>query len=622
MAASTPIAAPARRTWIVSPGWDLVYLVLTPLAIVPIVLIAVRQWLSPEQVYLAVISFASLGHHLPGFMRAYGDRELFVRYRWRFLLAPPLVFALALAFTPPPVVARAFSLPWTHLHGLELILLLWGTWHGLMQTYGFMRIYDLRRGENDRRTARLDHALCVAIFVAGVVFSDTRMFAMAGAMWQSGLPLFGPEALVAVRWIVGVASAAVLIAYVVDALSRTRREAPVNGVKLLLAGVTGWFWWYCGRLSTNLLIGVAMFEIYHAVQYNAIVWIYNRRLLDRARERFGPLGFLFRDRLTMLGVYLGAIAAYSSIRFFTARPDDRMFSGDLAGAHQWLIAAFVTSSLLHFYYDGFIWKVSERKTRENLVDEGVEAPGLERYVPGLVHAAKWATLAAIGAALVGAEWSYRGPEGAKRQAAELRALAALTPDVPEAAQLASQQALADGDATTDRLFQEDRVDEAISVLTELLKEHPDDAETNYRLGLAYLKQGLAPRAVPALRKATQLDPQHFQAWLQLGDAMMALAKPQAAGDAYRRAVELRPDVADAQVCLADALLQSGQTAEAERALRTGLDGQPDSPELCLTLGLLLQQTGRETEAAALLLRAAEQGLDAARVNDAAADGAP
>jgi len=82
-----------------------------------------------------------------------------------------------------------------------------------MQTYGFMRIYDLRRGENDRTTARLDQALCVAIFVCGIVFSDVRMFGMAGAMWQAGLPLFGPEALADLRWVVGVASGGVAVCY-------------------------------------------------------------------------------------------------------------------------------------------------------------------------------------------------------------------------------------------------------------------------------------------------------------------------------------------------------------------------------------------------------------------------
>ena len=164
--------AARRSVWIISPWWDLTYLVASPLLIVPAVLLALRQRMTPEQVSLIVISFASLGHHLPGFMRAYGDRELFLRFRRRFLLAPPLAIGLALLFTPPAFLANLLGLPWQHLHGLELILLVWGTWHGLMQTYGFMRIYDLRSGENDRRDARLDHALCLAMYESGEAFRD------------------------------------------------------------------------------------------------------------------------------------------------------------------------------------------------------------------------------------------------------------------------------------------------------------------------------------------------------------------------------------------------------------------------------------------------------------------
>jgi len=563
-----------RRPWIVSPAWDLFYLVLTPLLIVPAVLIAARQWLRPEEIYLAVISFASLGHHLPGFMRAYGDRELFHRFRWRFLLAPPLIFALALVFTPPASVAQALRLPWTHLHGLELILLAWGTWHGLMQTYGFMRIYDIRRGENDRYVARLDHALCLMIFIAGVVFSDTRMFGVASAMWQCGLPIFGPETLAVVRWIVGLLSAVVVLLYVLHLINRRRQGLPLNWVKLLLAASTGWFYWYCGRLSTNLLIGIAMFEIYHAVQYNAIVWIYNRRLLEKAGERFGPLGFLFRDRTTMLGVYLAAIAAYSSIRFFTAHAGDRMFSGDVDDARQWLIAAFVTSSFLHFYYDGFIWKVSERKTQDNLID--VPAPSFERFVPSFIHAGKWATLLAIAAMLVGSERMYASG-GARRQAM-LVALTKLTPNVPEAQAIAIQ-------------------------LNDV------DADAHYQQGLAALQRGDASAALGPLRTATKLDPQHFLAHLQLGDAYLALHQPAAAADIYRQALALEPDVPEARIALAEALLKSNRPDQAEQTLREGLARSPDSAELNLTLAILLESTGKPAEAEPFRRRAGELGLD-------------
>jgi tetratricopeptide (TPR) repeat protein len=567
-----------RRVWIVSPAWDLAYLVLTPLLIVPVVLVAVRQWLQPEQVYLAVISFASLGHHLPGFMRAYGDRELFARYRIRFLLAPPLVFGLALLFSPPAALAQALGLPWTHLHGLELILLVWGTWHGLMQTYGFMRIYDLRRGENDRTTARLDHALCIAMFVAGVVFSDARMFGVASAMWQSGLPQFGPEALAMVRWLVGGACAAVGVLYAVHGIHRWRRGQGLNSVKLLLAAATGWFYWYCGRLSTNLLIGIAMFEIYHAVQFNAIVWVYNRRLFERAGARFGPLGFLFRDRTAMLGLYLAAIAAYSSIRYFTAASGDTMFGGDLQNARQWLIALFVTSSVLHFYYDGFIWKVSDRTTRDNLVDDAASLPALERFVPRFVHAAKWMVLLAIAALLMGAERTTGA--GDQQQVAErrmLKALAALTPDVPEAQRIAAE-----------------------------LKAQ--EASERYQVGLELLKKGDARGALNPLREAVKLDPSYLEARLQLGDALMGVGKPQAAEVAYQAAVKLAPKVPEARIGLADAQLKSGRADAAEATLREGLRRLPDSPELTYMLGYFLQQTGRAAEAAPLLRRAAEQGL--------------
>lgn len=579
MSTSPASQALRPRTWIVSPVWDLAYLILTPLAIVPAVLVALRHWLEPQQVYLAVIAFASMGHHLPGFMRAYGDRELFARYRWRFLLAPPLVFALALLFTPPQWLAERLSIPWTHLHGLELILLAWGTWHGLMQTYGFMRIYDIRRGDNDRRTAHLDHALCVAMFVVGVIFSDTRVFGIATAMWQSGLPLFGPEHLWALRASVGVLSAGVIVAYGLHLINRYRRGAPINGIKLLLAATTGWFFWYCGRLSTNLLVGVAMFEIFHAVQYNAIVWIYNRRLFERAGERFGPLGFMFRDRLTMLALYLAAIAAYSSIRFFTAQPGDRMFSSDL-NSRQWLITFFVTSTMLHFYYDGFIWKVSERKTRDNLVDAGAAPQALERMVPPTVHAAKWAALIAIAAVLIGAERTYSldsSPTSSSRYEQMLAALARITPDVPEAREI-------------DRQLRAQRADAA------------------YRQGLGRLQQGDARAALALLRKAVRFDPQHFMAYLQLGDALMALNQPVAAVDAYSRAVELRPDVPDARVGLADALLHAGREDEAEATLREGLQRSPNSPELNFTLGLLLEYSGRISASEPFLRRAAELGL--------------
>lgn len=547
----SPTATARPKSWIISPWWDMTYVVITPVLIVPVVLILVRQWLTPEQVSLAVISFASLGHHLPGFMRAYGDRELFARYRLRFLLVPPLVLAMALCFSPPRGVAELLDLPWQHLHGLELVLLIWGTWHGLMQTYGFMRIYDLRRGVTDRWTARLDHWLCLTVFGAGVVFSDARVFGIAKAMWESGLPIFGPIWLDWTRLIVGGALVAVSVGYLINLLRLHQAGYPISWVKLLLISITGWFFWYTGRLSVNLLIGIAMFEIYHAVQYYAIVWIYNKRLFNRAGDRFGPLGFLFQDRWSMLGLYLAAIAAYSSIRYFTGDANAYIFTAGSENAYQWLIAVFVTSSFLHFYFDGFIWKVRERQTQENLVDSPTSDAPAMISVPAVVHAAKWAVLLLLVAGLLIAERRRMLREPADGDSQRLVALAALTPNLPECHALLSRDALARGNAPQ-------AIHHAEQALALRERSHTAHAD----LGLAYLLGNRLADAQRQFEQAIALAPDQWSHHCDLGMVFHRLGAEERAEDELKRAVELGSETSEPYEQLAEFYLQQNQTQQA------------------------------------------------------------
>lgn len=565
----------------------MVYVVVTPALIVPVVLILVRQLLTPEQVSLAVISFASLGHHLPGFMRAYGDRELFWRYPWRFLLVPPLVFAMALLFTPPNWLAEELYIPWKHLHGLELVLLVWGTWHGLMQTYGFMRIYDIKRGVHDRWSARLDHWLCLAVFIAGVVFSDARVFGIAKAMWESGLPIFGPEWLHRARMVVGIAGLTVLAAYAVNLVRQYRAGLPVSWIKLLLIGTTGWFYWYTGRLSVNVLIGIAMFEIYHAVQYYAIVWVYNRRLFQRAGDRFGFLGFLFGDRWTMLGLYLAAIGAYSSIRFFTVDANAYIFSGTSEDAYQWLVALFVTSSFLHFYFDGFIWKVSERKTQENLTELPDAAAPTLLSVPALAHAGKWAVLLAIVASLLLAE-RRRLDEPDSSDLRRLAALAALTPNLPECNALLCRDALSRGDAQSAIVFAERALK---------LRERSHSAHSD--LGLAYLLGYRFEDARREFEEAVRIAPDQWSHHCDLGTVLARLGDSERAEHELKTAIHLAPREAEPHEQLAEFYLSQNRTADAAELYK--LIAQRFPTTLTGELGkiVLLNREGKHHEAVEL-----------------------
>ena len=84
---AAPAASRKPGLWILDSWRDLMLYVCTPLVILPIFLLAQARW-SAQDIYLFVAAFGAMGHHLPGMIRAYGDRALFQRLKWRFILAP------------------------------------------------------------------------------------------------------------------------------------------------------------------------------------------------------------------------------------------------------------------------------------------------------------------------------------------------------------------------------------------------------------------------------------------------------------------------------------------------------------------------------------------------------
>ncbi len=90
---SDPASASVRKRpspWILGSWQDLLLFVGTPALILPAFWITQTQ-LSIAEISLYVAAFGALGHHLPGMMRAYGDRDLFRRFRIRFVVAPVLI---------------------------------------------------------------------------------------------------------------------------------------------------------------------------------------------------------------------------------------------------------------------------------------------------------------------------------------------------------------------------------------------------------------------------------------------------------------------------------------------------------------------------------------------------
>ena len=80
-----------RHGWILDGPRDLLFLIGTPLLVLPLLMAARATW-SDMAIAGVVLAFGATGHHLPGLLRAYGDRDLFERFRARFIFGPVLLF--------------------------------------------------------------------------------------------------------------------------------------------------------------------------------------------------------------------------------------------------------------------------------------------------------------------------------------------------------------------------------------------------------------------------------------------------------------------------------------------------------------------------------------------------
>src|SRR5438046_9135959 len=221
---SEPATASRRKLWILSSWRDLVLYVGTPLLLIPAFALAQAKW-SPQDIYLFVAAFGAMGHHLPGMIRAYGDRALFQRFKWRFIFAP--IFLV--------VVCAAFSI-WD-LKGIVLVVFVWGVWHGMMQTYGFCCIYDAKVGSFAQLTRRLDFALCGIWFATAVLLSPQRMTDTLETYYSAGGPFIPPALLRMAQQsllAVALAVAGLFLANYVWSWTRGNRPSPVKLVLLVL----------------------------------------------------------------------------------------------------------------------------------------------------------------------------------------------------------------------------------------------------------------------------------------------------------------------------------------------------------------------------------------------------
>ena len=607
------VAAPRRSGWILSPLWDSLLFIGAPVVVIAVFL-PLRNFISSEQIAILSLAFFTFGHHFPTFLRSYGDVELFERFKTRFLLAPPLLFAAALWFSS------------RDLHGLLLFVAAWDIWHVLMQHYGFMRIYDSKAGGVRKLTSNLDWAFAISWYVTLIAISPHYSHNMLSRAYQSGLPLLSAELVDGLRTgLIGL-TALLTLAYVGYHLNLWRTGKPVSLKKLVLMGIflAATYYLYVG--TDDFLVGFTVWSAFHCIQYYGIVWAFNRNRVARKSPLTSFVRFLFRPSWGLVILYTALIFGYGSINLVPNFLENEAL-------RQILMALIFTSNALHYYYDGFIWKMREQETREYLDITAVEAgktglaaasasmkKAIRKLQPsrkGLVQAAYLAAIVVVLAALE----LTRSPA----ELAMAQSLAAASPDVGTAHYNL-------GNA----LWKEGKLDDAIAEYDKATTLIPDSSKVYNNRGAVLAQKGDLEGAIENYERAMALRTADSRAAettsrspllpgsvhsteaslplleTNLGDALAKSGRSEEALTHYRAALALEPWSAKIQANIGATLADLGRYDEGIRELEKAVALDADYSTARINLGSLLAHTGRTDEARRHYQRALQSGDARAR----------
>jgi hypothetical protein len=337
-----------RSRYIVSPAYDWVFFLLPPLAALAIGIAIANTRFTESTFPFAGQKFTAAemmigtiiqAHLVAVLLRSHGNKGVRRRYPVRFFVVP-VVLWIAIATSAKIAVAAT------------VVATFWDVWHSGAQTFGLARIYDRNMGNPPDKGRRLDlwinQLLYAGPILAGVSLLDhvqhLNDFDDVGVMLFSTAPVYIAGHQRYVAWAVIGAGSALLVIYVATFIRLHLQGYRVSRFKVFLVATTG----ACSIYSWGLNSwGEAFFimNLFHAVQYLALVWHTERPTLMRAL-RLGPST---AAKGLCCAAYLGALLAYG---FLAELVDSR---------RQALWAVTIVISLMHFWYDGFVWSVRRQE---------------------------------------------------------------------------------------------------------------------------------------------------------------------------------------------------------------------------------------------------------------------
>jgi len=273
------------------------------------------------------------------FFRSHGNPAIFKLHRGRFLLVPLLLYLAMM------------SSSWIFV-ATSVLVTFWDVYHSALQTFGFARIYDAKTGNDPTASRRLDWWLSQIFYIGPILAGATMMdhiedfeeFEELGAVLFTSIPPFMETYQSYYAWPILAAGTGFVLYYIYAQWQLTKRGHDISVHKVYLLASTGFcsiYTWGFNSWGEAFLI----MNLFHGLQYFGIVWSSEKKnmmaLFRSERLRFGK-------PLTLV-LFVGSAFAYG---YWVEALDTDWVS---------LWALTLVVSIMHFWYDGFIWSVRKQQ---------------------------------------------------------------------------------------------------------------------------------------------------------------------------------------------------------------------------------------------------------------------
>ncbi len=359
-----------RTGYILTPRLDLFWFLCLPFLATGIAL-ASQQWLNG----VALVTFGlwiTVPHHFASWLRTYGIPQ--ERRQWgdRLYVGPLVIFLMCIA-----------GLKWAPIT-MAMLVILWDHQHSLMQQHGFARIYDFKGSTGTPSTGRFDLVLNWVLFGNMLLTSPLFMPVLVRELYRLRIPVTQDfvRSVVTVSWSVTAAYAAIYLAHVLWSLAQGHR---INPVKYLFIASSYFLWYFCAWQTANVLVFGVAHRIMHGLQYSVIVYWYLRRQLQPASSESRFVARLVRPGHVAAFIFMGL---FYSVAFHTLSggPVGGFLFGwvhyptlyqaipalglsEMTPGEGYAVVSLALAdafALTHYYFDSFIWKVSDRRIQRGL----------------------------------------------------------------------------------------------------------------------------------------------------------------------------------------------------------------------------------------------------------------